>query len=182
VADLKLFKQLANDVWEMPKTDRMRVPARIVASREILQQMDEGVVEQIMNVATLPGIVDVAWCMPDGHWGYGFPIGGVAAFDPKQEGVISPGGIGIPVAIRTKWPDLSDEQAIEKAMQPNVSTRPGRGGLGLDELRQKILRDGDCLSIVAGHAWVRWTHKERETGVFSPVPGTHVQLQLAEYD
>ena len=59
--------------------------------------MDFGVFDQISNVATLPGIVNHAYCMPDGHWGYGFPIGGVAAFDVENEGVISPGGIGFDV-------------------------------------------------------------------------------------
>jgi tRNA-splicing ligase RtcB len=74
----------------------MRVPARIYATRPLLEAMDEGVFEQVTNVAALPGIVSYALCMPDGHWGYGFPIGGVAATDPDQ-GVISPGGIGFDV-------------------------------------------------------------------------------------
>lgn len=75
----------------------MLVPARIFASPELLASMDEGVFDQVTNVACLPGIVEAAYCMPDGHWGYGFPIGGVAAFDPKNEGVISPGGIGFDI-------------------------------------------------------------------------------------
>jgi tRNA-splicing ligase RtcB len=58
--------------------------------------MDEGVINQITNVACLPGIHGHAWCMPDGHHGYGFPIGGVAAFD-VNEGIISPGGIGFDI-------------------------------------------------------------------------------------
>ncbi len=72
----------------------MRVPARIYASKDILDSMDLHVFEQITNVATLPGIVNYAFCMPDGHSGYGFPIGGVAAMDIANDGVISPGGIG----------------------------------------------------------------------------------------
>jgi tRNA-splicing ligase RtcB len=74
----------------------MRVPARIYAGESLLEKMDEGVIEQVTNVATLPGISRYAFCMPDGHWGYGFPIGGVAAIDP-QKGVISPGGIGFDI-------------------------------------------------------------------------------------
>ena len=58
----------------------------------LLEQMDDGVFEQVTNVACLPGIVRASLCMPDGHWGYGFPIGGVAAED-TDEGVISPGGV-----------------------------------------------------------------------------------------
>jgi tRNA-splicing ligase RtcB (3'-phosphate/5'-hydroxy nucleic acid ligase) len=85
-------------VWEMPPDAKpgMRVPARIYASRALLEQMDEGVFEQVSNVACLPGIVRAALCMPDGHWGYGFPIGGVAAFR-ADGGVISPGGIGFDI-------------------------------------------------------------------------------------
>jgi tRNA-splicing ligase RtcB len=75
----------------------MRVPARIIATKELIDAMDAGVFNQIANVATLPGIQKYAYCMPDGHWGYGFPIGGVAAFDPKEGGIISPGGIGFDI-------------------------------------------------------------------------------------
>ena len=60
--------------------------------------MDDKVREQLVNVATLPGIVRAAYAMPDAHWGYGFPIGGVAAFDPDQGGVISAGGVGFDIS------------------------------------------------------------------------------------
>ena len=85
-------------VWELPSTykEGMRVPARIIASESLLGGMEAGVFEQAANVACLPGIINYSWCMPDGHWGYGFPIGGVAAFDPET-GVISPGGIGFDI-------------------------------------------------------------------------------------
>jgi len=76
--------------------DGMLVPALIYGTEKLINDMDKGVFEQVTNVATLPGIVRAAFCMPDGHWGYGFPIGGVAAFD-AEEGVISPGGIGFDI-------------------------------------------------------------------------------------
>ena len=90
--------KIAPGVFEIPTTEKqgMRVPARILASDELFASMDEGVFRQVTNVACLPGIVEHALCMPDGHWGYGFPIGGVAAFD-LEEGVISPGGIGFDI-------------------------------------------------------------------------------------
>ena len=66
------------------------MPARIYATDALMHTMDDGVFEQVSNVATLPGIVRAAYCMPDGHWGYGLPIGGVAAMDAAT-GVISPG-------------------------------------------------------------------------------------------
>lgn len=85
-------------LYEIPVTYKkgMQVPARIYASEELLETMDDAVFDQITNVATLPGIVSYAMCMPDGHSGYGFPIGGVAAIDPEN-GIISPGGIGFDI-------------------------------------------------------------------------------------
>ncbi|MFH1410475.1 MAG: RtcB family protein, partial [Patescibacteria group bacterium] len=78
------IKEISPGIYEIPPSFKkgMRVPARIFASPKLLETMDKGVYDQITNVATLPGIVEAACCMPDGHWGYGFPIGGVAAFDP----------------------------------------------------------------------------------------------------
>ncbi len=92
------MKRIGEALWEIPTSYKagMRVPARIYATERLLMDMDEGVIEQITNVATLPGILGYAFCMPDGHWGYGFPIGGAAAFDLEQ-GVISPGGIGFDI-------------------------------------------------------------------------------------
>jgi tRNA-splicing ligase RtcB len=91
-------RRISEFVWEVPVTAKpgMRVPARIWASEVLLRGMDQGVFEQVTNVACLPGIVRAALCMPDGHWGYGFPIGGVAAFR-ADDGVISPGGIGFDI-------------------------------------------------------------------------------------
>ncbi len=91
--------RISETVWEIPMTHKkgMRVPARIIANEEIMSTMDAGVFNQVTNVASLPGIVKYAYCMPDGHWGYGFPIGGVAAFDIDNGGIISPGGIGFDI-------------------------------------------------------------------------------------
>src|SRR5438093_3100290 len=93
------IQKISETVWELPPTYKqgMRVPARIIATENLVRQMDEAVYEQISNVATLPGITSYALCMPDGHSGYGFPIGGVAAFDVNRGGVISPGGIGFDI-------------------------------------------------------------------------------------
>lgn len=93
MAPPKEIKQVSEVVWEVPTTYKkgMNVPARIYATKKLLDGMDSGVFEQVTNVACLPGIQNHAFCMPDGHWGYGFPIGGVAAFD-LEEGIISPGG------------------------------------------------------------------------------------------
>jgi tRNA-splicing ligase RtcB len=91
VTDLSQIKPY---LYEIPRTGGMRVPGRIYATPELMesQKSDESI-QQVRNVAHLPGIVGHSLAMPDFHWGYGFPIGGVAAFD-AEEGVISPGGVG----------------------------------------------------------------------------------------
>jgi len=93
------FVQKKSDVeWVIPTSFKagMRVPAKIIATEKIVAEMDMQVYDQVTNVATLPGIINHALCMADGHSGYGFPIGGVAAFD-LEKGVISPGGIGFDI-------------------------------------------------------------------------------------
>ena len=81
-------------VWEIPPQGAMRVPGRLYASASMIETLREDQsVQQVANVATLPGIVRASIAMPDMHWGYGFPIGGVAAFDTGT-GVVSPGGVG----------------------------------------------------------------------------------------
>jgi len=76
-------RKVLDTVWEIPVTykEGMRVPARIIATEKLVREMDAAVYQQISNVATLPGITRYAFCMPDGHSGCGFPIGGVAAMD-----------------------------------------------------------------------------------------------------
>lgn len=90
--------KVSEGIWEIPPSEKegMLVPARVLGTDKLVQEMDEGVFNQVTNVASLPGIQKYALCMPDGHWGYGFPIGGVAAFD-LEKGVISPGGIGFDI-------------------------------------------------------------------------------------
>ena len=83
-------------VWRLQPRGAMTVPAVIFASEALLREMDDKVLEQATNVATLPGIVAASYVMPDGHWGYGFPIGGVAAFD--ADGVVSAGGVGFDIS------------------------------------------------------------------------------------
>jgi len=95
-ADVRGFRQVDEVVWELPADARadMRVPARVFADRELIGQIaTDRSLEQLQNVATLPGIVGAALAMPDIHQGYGFPVGGVAATEPP-DGIVSPGGVG----------------------------------------------------------------------------------------
>jgi tRNA-splicing ligase RtcB len=84
--------------WELPQSGAMRVPGVIFADEDLIRAMDDKVAEQVANVAALPGIVVASYAMPDAHWGYGFPIGGVAAFDADDGGVVSAGGVGFDIS------------------------------------------------------------------------------------
>lgn len=141
----KKVRQVGPATWEIPPDAKpgMRVPARIYATAELLEQMDDGVFEQVTNVAMLPGIVERAFCMPDGHWGYGFPIGGLAAMDP-DEGVISPGGIGFDI---------------------NCGMRLVRTNLVYDEIRDRVKDLIDALyrrvpAGVGAHGFLKLTDEE----------------------
>ncbi|STY28554.1 replication factor C subunit (activator I) [Legionella wadsworthii] len=96
--DLKRLEKINDFEWKIPKKGKMRVPGFIFASEELILDMDMKVYDQVTNVASLPGIVQGSYAMPDAHWGYGFPIGGVAAFDPDNEGVVSAGGVGFDIS------------------------------------------------------------------------------------
>jgi tRNA-splicing ligase RtcB len=96
--DISGLKKRGDFEWEIPQIGEMNRPVRIFASEKILKDMDEKVREQATNVACLPGIQKASLAMPDAHWGYGFPIGGVAAFDPEDNGVICMGGIGFDIS------------------------------------------------------------------------------------
>lgn len=97
----------------------MNVPGRIFASEKLIRKLDEKVREQVINVALLPGIQTASIAMPDAHWGYGFPIGGVAAFDPDEGGVISMGGVGFDIScgVRTMKTGLTHDQ-----VEPRLKT------------------------------------------------------------
>src|SRR3990172_5180266 len=97
--DLARLKEITPWCYALtPLPGEERAPVRLYANAELLAAMDDKVLEQIMNVARLPGLVGSAMTMPDAHWGYGFPIGGVAAFDPDAGGIISAGGVGFDIS------------------------------------------------------------------------------------
>src|SRR5205823_4401039 len=98
--------------WRIPVQGTMRVEGRVYADAAMMQSLhDDPCIEQVANVASLPGIVGASLAMPDFHWGYGFPIGGVAAFDPELGGVVSPGGVGFDIncGVRLHTTDLDAE-------------------------------------------------------------------------
>lgn len=102
--------------WRIEPTGAMRVPGVLFADEELLADMDDKVYDQVAAVATLPGIVKASLAMPDAHWGYGFPIGGVAAFDPEAGGVVSCGGVGFDIScgVRTHLTGLPREEVVAR--------------------------------------------------------------------
>jgi tRNA-splicing ligase RtcB len=141
--------------WRVPATGAMRVPGIIYASEELILDMDEKVLEQVTNVATLPGIVTASYAMPDAHWGYGFPIGGVAAFDPDEGGVVSAGGVGFDIScgVRTLLTGLTVAE-VEPVKTALVDDLFGTVPAGVGS-RGKITLDPEGMdAMLAGGA--RW--------------------------
>ncbi len=115
MSEIKI-KKINNFLWEIPQENKMNVPGRIYASEKMLTNIHEdNAAEQVQNVAQLPGILKHSFAMPDIHWGYGFPIGGVAAFD-MNSGIISPGGVGYDIncGVRLLKTGLSKADIQEK--------------------------------------------------------------------
>jgi tRNA-splicing ligase RtcB len=114
--DPRTLTKINDYLWEIPQTGDMKVPGRIFASEKLIVEMDEKVREQVKNVACLPGIQVASMAMPDAHWGYGFPIGGVAAFDPDEDGIISMGGVGFDIScgVRTMKTGLMKDDVLPK--------------------------------------------------------------------
>ena len=112
------MKQIDEVTWEIPTSFKkgMRVPARLIVTPALKKGIDSGVIDQITNVATLPGIQKYAIALPDAHRGYGFPIGGVAAMD-MEEGVISPGGVGFDINCGVRMLTTTLE---EKDVKPKI--------------------------------------------------------------
>ncbi len=156
------IEQVGENIYEIPKDDKMNVPARIYASDKLLEEISEDdTLEQVRNMATLPGIQKYSIVMPDGHQGYGFPIGGVAAFD-AEEGIISPGGIGFDIncgvrVLKTslKHEDIKGkEQQLANILYSKIPVGLGKGGYidaDEDDLEQ-ILERGMEWMEENGHA------------------------------
>lgn len=143
--------------WQIPKryNDAMNVPGIVYADDELIQQiLSDNALTQVANVATLPGIVGYSLGMPDIHWGYGFPVGGVAATD-AEHGVVSPGGIGFDIncGVRLLATDLVRDQIKGKAdrlADALFNTLPsGVGGYGMRRLTEREMRE----VMKRGSAW-----------------------------
>jgi tRNA-splicing ligase RtcB len=169
------IQKVSDSMWEIPISfkEGMNVPARICATEKLMKEMDDGVFDQVTNVATLPGIVKYALCMPDGHWGYGFPIGGVAAMDAKS-GVISPGGIGFDVncGMRLLTSNLTYEEIkphlkqIVDGLFKRVPAGVGSKGflrISRDDFRT-VLKEGARWCVANGYGWPQDLDRSEENG------------------
>jgi tRNA-splicing ligase RtcB (3'-phosphate/5'-hydroxy nucleic acid ligase) len=155
------LKKISEFEWEVPKHGGMLVPARIFASKKLAEKIHQDkTLQQAVNVAHLKGIQKYSFVMPDAHEGYGFPIGGVAAFD-TEEGIISPGGIGYDVncgvrLVRTDWKTDDVKPKMRELLETlfkEVPSGVGRGGatkLSKDEMKE-ILAKGSKWSLENGY-------------------------------
>ena len=149
------LRRINDNTWEIPKQGAMKVPALIYSSAKLMESIKQDkTLEQARNVACLPGIQVMSYVMPDAHQGYGFPIGGVAAFD-MEEGIISPGGVGYDIncgvrLLRTDYQE-SDVRAKRKELLAEIfkEVPAGVGKGGVTKLTRSVLRD----ILVKGAEW-----------------------------
>ncbi|WP_242046942.1 RtcB family protein [Fischerella sp. FACHB-380] len=165
MAMIEDLKRISDTIWEIPVSYKqgMRVPARIYGTEKLIQELDDAVYDQVTNVATLPGITKYALCMPDGHFGYGFPIGGVAAMDVEAGGVISPGGIGFDIncGMRLMVTNLTYDEVkpyIKKLVDRLYERVPaGVGSTGFVKLSRnefrKVVEEGAQWCVRNGYGW-----------------------------
>ncbi|WP_344608920.1 RtcB family protein [Streptomyces glaucus] len=167
----------------------MRVPGVVFASRGLLADAEKSL-EQVANVATLPGIVGASYAMPDIHWGYGFPIGGVAATDVGTGGVVSPGGVGFDIscgvrllaadadrrALRPALPAVMDglDRAIPRGAGPGGVWRPPGDGL------ERILRGGSRYAVAEGYGEERDLARCEDGGAVADADVTRVSERARE--
>ncbi len=159
--ELNRFIRVSETEWRVEPHGAMRVPAILYADEDLVAAMDDKVYEQMVNVATLPGIVKASYAMPDAHWGYGFPIGGVAAFDAQKGGVVSAGGVGFDIScgVRAMPTGLTAEaiepvrDALADALYETVPVGVGSHGeihLDVDEM-DAMLAGGAQWAVSRGY-------------------------------
>ncbi|HSV27736.1 MAG TPA: RtcB family protein [Sedimentisphaerales bacterium] len=158
--NLSNFKKISDTCWQSDQQKGMNVPVVIYADENIIAQMDDKVFEQSASVARLPGIVKASFALPDAHWGYGFPIGGVAGFDPDAGGVVSAGGVGFDIScgVRTLLTGLIADDvlpvkaaladALEKKIPAGVGSK-GRVCLSAKEM-DEMLTGGAVWAVERG--------------------------------
>ncbi|WP_330166948.1 RtcB family protein [Streptomyces sp. HB2AG] len=177
--------------FRIPRRGSMRVPGVVFASRALLPEAaGDQALQQVVNVATLPGIVEASYAMPDVHWGYGFPIGGVAATDVADGGVVSPGGVGFDISCGVRLLAAPCERdallprlgQLMDVLDRRVPRGPGRGGvwqIGRTEL-EKVLVSGACHAVERGHGVARDLARCEDGGVLPGADPGQVGVRAVE--
>jgi len=184
------FTRLEATAWRIEPHGSMRVPVIIYADENLIGAMDDKVYEQAANVATLPGIVQASYVMPDAHWGYGFPIGGVAAFDPNDGGVVSAGGVGFDIScgVRTMLTGLSvaDVIPLQKSLADSLFRQIPAGvgsksAITLDATEMDaMLAGGARWAIACGWGEPRDRDRIEEKGVMAGARPDYVSARAKE--
>jgi tRNA-splicing ligase RtcB len=182
--DLSLLTRKSDVEWWIEPHDGMHVPGILYATEPLVAEMDHKVFEQVRNVAKLPGIEVASFAMPDAHWGYGFPIGGVAAFDPARGGVVSAGGVGFDIScgvrlLRTGV-TKSDIEPLKKtlAVELSRSIPAGVGSVGRlhldDDEMEAMLRGGARWAVERGYGTAADLERIEERGCMAGAEPRHV--------
>jgi tRNA-splicing ligase RtcB len=184
------FSSVDPTTWRIEPHGAMRVPAIIYADENLIRDMDDKVFEQAVNVAALPGIVQASYAMPDAHWGYGFPIGGVAAFDPDQGGIVSAGGVGFDIScgVRTMLTGLTmaDIARVQKALADSLFRQipagvGSRGAITLDPTDMNaMLAGGAQWAVERGWGERRDLERIEEQGMMAGARPEHVSDRAKE--
>ena len=185
--DLELLQRQSEFAWRIEPHGTMRVPGLIYASEELVRDMDAKVYEQVVNVAALPGIVVASYAMPDAHWGYGFPIGGVAAFDPDAGGIVSAGGVGFDIScgVRTLRTGLvlADVEAVKEPLANALfhAVPAGLGSTGAIRLdaagMDAMLRGGARWAVERGYGELADLERIEEQGCMADAEPAAVSEQ-----
>ncbi|HXV93570.1 MAG TPA: RtcB family protein, partial [Pseudonocardia sp.] len=179
--------------WRLDPVGAMRVPGVVFATRSLLPEAPgDRSLEQVANVATLPGIVVASYAMPDVHWGYGFPIGGVAATDVDDGGVVSPGGVGFDIScgVRLLVSPLNEGEvrprlgALMDELDRHVPRGAGPGAVwhlpdGLADL-DEILRGGSRYAVERGHGVPRDVEHCEDRGAVGDAEPERVGLRARQ--
>ncbi len=186
------LKKIGPYLWELPKEAKpgMKVPAWLFSSEDLLKGLEEGAVEQVANISFLPGIYKHSIALPDMHFGYGFPIGGVAALD-FEEGGLSPGGIGFDIncGVRLLRTNLTANQIKPKLPQllesifSNVPSGVGRSGkirLSPSQLQNEVLEAGARWAVEKGYGTERDLEYLEEKGCMKEADASKVSSKALQ--
>jgi tRNA-splicing ligase RtcB len=183
------IRKRGDDVWEILREGGMRVPGVVYASDLLFEKaQSDRATQQVANVAHLPGIVRASMAMPDIHWGYGFPIGGVAGFDVSAGGVVSPGGVGFDICcgvrlLASRFGEADFRQRQDRVMgelDRRIPRGLGKGSIAEGRLVQEVLKRGAAAVLDAGYGWGSDLERCEEQGTSAGAEPAHISERALE--